>query len=100
MGCVEARTEDEEAVDDEIGVTAAQIVALVAAQFEGLRPGEITVRQYIEEAREQGDDIRYNQAASRLNRLVEQGIMARREIVYDGARRMAYRWIGEEQENE
>jgi len=90
-----ARAENEEAVDEseDIGLSAAQVIEMVAAHFGGLRPGEITIRMYVDEAKKAGEDLRYNQAACRLNSLVEVGLMTKREVVHEGARRMAYSWV-------
>jgi len=87
-----ARAENEEAVDEseDIGLSAAQVIEMVSAQFGGLRPGEITIRMYVDEM---GGELKYNQAAGRLNRLVESGLMTKREVLVDGARRLAYSWI-------
>jgi hypothetical protein len=88
-------TGDAEAVDEDIGVSAAQLIELVSAQFEeGLRPGEVTIRMFIDLMRERkGKELRYSQAAYRLNRLVEMGLMRSRLVLYDGTQRLAFSWV-------
>lgn len=92
MGQEVVRAEDAGTVDDEIDVTTSEIIEMVSAQFAGLRPGEITIRMYMRSNKE----LRYQQVEYRLNKMVELGLMTRRLVLHDGARRLAFAWVGNE----
>ena len=78
---------DEATVDREIGISADQIIEMVSAQFEGLRADEVTIRMYADK-----EALRYYQAAYRLDKMVETGLMRKRKLLHDGKIRWAFSW--------
>lgn len=72
---------------DDIGISESQIIEMVSSRFRGLRPGEVTIRMYADQ-----EGLRYQQAAYRLEKMVELGLMEKRPVLHDGARRMAFSW--------
>jgi len=84
--------EAEEAVDRELNATEdelreaalAEIVTLTT--LPGRRPGDVTVKDYVEAIRDQGGSISENAARNRLDKAATVGLLES-EIVMDGGRR-------------
>lgn len=61
----------------------------------GPRPGDITVRDYVEALAAKGERISENAARNRLSRATTEGLLESEMVMHEGRRKRVYRKVGQ-----